>query len=550
MSETITTASPADRPVTPADTFCSYLAKQFVAKKGFAVGTVPEAESLGAVSDIVLTSHGTPFTILCLIDREAHPGKEFDLPMPDLKNIVEECQRYSDQTRVGSSERKPVIIRVIEVGSTSTAQLERLKTITLPAPGTLCLVSALAVDPAAGSVWSSSLQGQPEWGFVEEVLRQLREPETMPAVAVELPPRAVPYLSIIFVATLVTIFAMELLFGIDPPTKLLEPSIRTLLMLGGLQYLLTLGEGQWWRIFTGPLLHANLLHLGLNSLTLVLAGEVLERMVGRIWFGAFFVMGALGGACGSLLFNPHSLVSVGASGAIMGMFAAILVLSFRYTAPETRSALRGRALQVLVPSLLPFLSIGQSGKIDYGAHAGGAVAGAFVAWILLNVQLETDALPRLRKIAAVIVALGLLGTVVSAAETVSSYRSLQAAMLLMPPQALPKSDSDIHESAATWYVSKYPDDPRSHFYKAIFLMKKPDFPAAEQELRIALAQKEVMDRFLPPSFKLTVLGVLALALSGEQRLDEARETAMSVCQDESSSMSARLRTAGLCAKTN
>jgi hypothetical protein len=180
MSETITTASPADRPVTPADTFCSYLAKQFVAKKGFAVGTVPEAESLGAASDIVLTSHGTPFTILCLIDREAHPGKEFDLPMPDLKNIVEECQRYSDQTRVGSSERKPVIIRVIEVGSTSTAQLERLKTITLPAPGTLCLVSALAVDPAAGSVWSSSLQGQPEWGFVEEVLRQLREPERCP----------------------------------------------------------------------------------------------------------------------------------------------------------------------------------------------------------------------------------------------------------------------------------------------------------------------------------------------------------------------------------
>ena len=75
MSETITTASPDDRPVTPADTFCDYLAKQFVAKKGFAVGTVPEAESLDAVSDIVLTSHGTPFTILCLIDREAHPGR-------------------------------------------------------------------------------------------------------------------------------------------------------------------------------------------------------------------------------------------------------------------------------------------------------------------------------------------------------------------------------------------------------------------------------------------------------------------------------------------
>ena len=79
----------------------------------------------------------------------------------------------------------------------------------------------------------------------------------------------------------------------------------------------------------------------------VLAGSLLERAVGKLWFAAFFVVGALGGAAGSLLVNPHSLVSVGASGAIMGLFAAMFVISFRYTSGHDRSSLQRRAVQVL-----------------------------------------------------------------------------------------------------------------------------------------------------------------------------------------------------------
>jgi rhomboid protease GluP len=434
MSETIATASRIDTPVIPAETFCSYLAEQFITKKGFVTGTVPEAEKLVAASDIVLTLHGagTPFTILCLVDRESHPGKGFDLPMSELESIADQCLKYSEPTGTYGSERMPIVIRVIEIGPTSAGQLERLKTIRLPLLTSKCLASALAVDMAAGSVWSSSLQGQPEWGFVEEVLHQLREPEPTHVVAIELPPKSLPFLSLIIVATLVVIFVVELLFGIDSPKKPLEPSIVTLVVLGGLQYLLTVDLGQWSRVFTGPLLHANLIHLGLNSLTLLLAGEVLERMVGRLWFGAIFVIGALGGACGSLLLNPHNLVSVGASGAIMGMFAAILVLSARYTVPQTRSALRTRALQVLVPSLLPFVTTGQSVKVDYGAHVGGAMAGALVAWVLLNLRREADPLPRFRKIAAMIVALGLFGTLFGAVTAVSNYRSWQTLMQVVP----------------------------------------------------------------------------------------------------------------------
>ena len=271
MSETIPTASRANASVAPTETFCSYLAKQFIAKKGFTTGTVPEAERLAAVSDIVLTLHsiGHPFTILCLIDREAHSGKEFDLPMLELKSIIEACQKYSDQIEVGSPERMPVIIRVIEVGPTSAEQLERLKTVRLPMLDPVCLVSALAVDTAAGSVWSSSLQGQPEWGFIEEMLHRPRyfEAETTPLV--ELPPKTTPYLTFGLIGLLALIFLAELRFGIDSPTSEFEPSIRTLIAFGGLQYLLTIDQGQWYRIFSGPLLHANLSHVLFNGVALL-----------------------------------------------------------------------------------------------------------------------------------------------------------------------------------------------------------------------------------------------------------------------------------------
>jgi rhomboid protease GluP len=547
MSETITTASRADDTVAPVDTFCTYLAKQFILKKGFVAGTVQEAEKLVAASDMVLTRHsaGIPLTILCLIDREAHPGKRFDLAMPELKSIVEACQRYSDQIGVGSPERMPVIIRVIEIGPTSPEQPARLKAIRLPMEST-CLISALVVDTVAGTVWSSSLQGQPEWGFIEEVLRQLSEPEAIPTIAVELPPKSTPYLTFGLIGLLALIFVAELRFGITPPTTGFEPSIKTLVALGGLQYLLTIGQGQWYRIFSGPLLHANLIHILFNGAALLLAGYVLERAAGRLWFAAFFVVGALGGACGSLLANPYNLVSVGASGAIMGLFTALFVISFRYTNRQDRANLQRRAIQILIPSLLPLASAAKV-KVDYGAHVGGAIAGAIAAYVLLNFWQERDSRPGFRWVAISIVALGFTGALTAGIAIPLKYHSWTATSQLIPPEQLPKKDSDIQETTAKRLLEKYPNDPRSHFYEAVVLIRNHDLSNAEHELRAALAEEFVMKEVLAPSFNLYVQSALALVLSDEHRLDDAKQSAAAGCQDRSSPPFGKLQATGLCA---
>jgi rhomboid protease GluP len=369
-----------------------------------------------------------------------------------------------------------------------------------------------------------------------------------PGATVELPPKIVPFVTYGLIGLLALIFLAELSFGIDSP-KGLEPSIRTLIALGGLQELLTIGQGQWYRVFSGPLLHANLIHIFLNSVALLLAGYALERAIGRLWFAALFVIGALGGACGSLLVNPHNLVSVGASGAIMGLFAALFVVSFRYTSGQDRLNLQRRAIQVLIPSLLPLASAATtatSERVDYGAHAGGAVAGALAAFVPLKLWRTADLLPGFRRTAMAIIALGLLGALAAGIAVSQKYRFWTAAAQLIPSQRLPKKDSDIQEAAVKGFLEDYPNDPRSHFYNAIVLIRSHDLPGAERELRATRAEEFVMKEVLAPSFTTYVRSALALVLSDEHRLDEARQAAVAGCRDRSSPLFDKLQAAGLC----
>ncbi|HTO66302.1 MAG TPA: rhomboid family intramembrane serine protease [Bradyrhizobium sp.] len=550
MSDTIITAPPAvaSSKLDPPDKFCRYLARQFCARQGFTVGTVPEAAGLIGASDIVLTSNGgLPLTILCLIDREANPDRTFDLPGAELERIAAACAKYASSITAFGPNQLSVAIRVIEVGPTSTERWEQLKGLT-SAPTAKCHVTALAVDTAKQEVlWNTRLD-RPERTFIEEMLQAPRTAVEDMRPAAALPAKTIPYATLGLVATLVAIFVAELSFGIEAPTKPLEPSIKTLIALGGLQYVLTIDQGQWWRVFTGPLLHLNVLHLAFNSFALLMAGEILERAVGRLWFAAIFAIGALGGACGSLLVNAHLLVSVGASGAIMALFAALFVLSFRYADEQVRRVLRGRAIGVLIPSLLPLASVASVSKVDYGAHVGGALAGAIIAWLLLGLWRDTDVLPGFRWASAVIVVLGLAGTLTGGAEAATKFREFQAAFFLIPPESLPKKDSDIHETSVRWYLGKFPNDPRSHFYSATFRAGKHDFPGAEQELRTALAQEFVLDNLLNPAFKDALRGYLALVLLGENRAGEARPLAAAACLNPSSAFSTQLRARGLCDK--
>ena len=129
-----------------------------------------------------------------------------------------------------------------------------------------------------------------------------------------------------------------------------------------------------WRLFTAMFLHGGLLHVGLNMFALHQAGQVVERLYGRMGFLALYVVAGLLGNLASLWWKPGP-VSVGASGAIFGVYGALLsyLMLQRGSVPtEVFREMRSGTLGFIGYSLFAGFSIP---GIDNAAHLGGLLGG-------------------------------------------------------------------------------------------------------------------------------------------------------------------------------
>ena len=84
-------------------------------------------------------------------------------------------------------------------------------------------------------------------------------------------------------------------------------------------------DGQWYRIITAAFVHAGIIHLLFNMIVLWWLGGALERYAGTTRMGLIFLTSIVWGSAGALLLDPMAL-TVGASGGIYGLMAALLVL--------------------------------------------------------------------------------------------------------------------------------------------------------------------------------------------------------------------------------
>ncbi len=237
----------------------------------------------------------------------------------------------------------------------------------------------------------------------------------------DIPASHVPWVTLAILALLIAVFVAEQLLAVTPTGDEMSPSIETLTALGGLNRTLISAGGEWYRLFTAPLLHADFAHILCNGIALLLVGLFLERLIGRAWFLAVFLVGAVAGSLLSLAFDAPSVISVGASGAIMALFAAGFTSS--YHLPEgtrARKRIQSRSLSVLIPSLLP-LATDSGAHIDYSAHIGGAVAGAAIAGFLLLTWPPTHWQPPFRFAAGIVSVVGVALIGVSLAGVADHY---------------------------------------------------------------------------------------------------------------------------------
>jgi membrane associated rhomboid family serine protease len=140
--------------------------------------------------------------------------------------------------------------------------------------------------------------------------------------------------------------------------------------------------GEVYRLFASAFLHANIVHLGFNMLALWSLGPFLESLLGRRRYLVLYAASALGGSLASTLFGGDRW-SVGASGAIYGLMAAGISLSFRpkgLLPPLMVAGMRRRALTPLVINLAYSLQPG----VDLLAHVGGGVVGGLLVATVLT----------------------------------------------------------------------------------------------------------------------------------------------------------------------
>ena len=141
------------------------------------------------------------------------------------------------------------------------------------------------------------------------------------------------------------------------------------------------GAFEPWRMLTSAFLHSpdSLLHILLNMYTLWIFGQALEPILGRIRFLAVYLISAFGGSVGFLLLNPllvpgQGLVGlVGASGAIFGLFGAMLLVQ-RQRGGDTRQLWILIAINGVIGFLIP--------HIAWQAHLGGLITGGLCAAVL------------------------------------------------------------------------------------------------------------------------------------------------------------------------
>ncbi|WP_286930753.1 MULTISPECIES: rhomboid family intramembrane serine protease [Aeromicrobium] len=127
-------------------------------------------------------------------------------------------------------------------------------------------------------------------------------------------------------------------------------------------------DGQYWRLLTAAFLHGGWLHLAFNMYALYLFGPFVEQTLGRVRFVITYLTLAIGSSVLVYLLEDPLTPTIGASGAVFGLFGLALVFLIR-----TRQNITGMLILLAING---FISL-QEG-ISWQGHLGGFITGVLL----------------------------------------------------------------------------------------------------------------------------------------------------------------------------
>jgi len=175
-----------------------------------------------------------------------------------------------------------------------------------------------------------------------------------------------------------------------------EPSVEALVKWGANFVPLTFGHAEVWRLVTSIFLHGNWLHILVNMYSLFAVGTILETFCGeKKYLLIYFLTGILASFASAAysLIRIKPTISVGASGAVLGVYATLLTIMYVrkdiFIPKARRDMLRNGALFVgynlFIGIMVP--------EIDNAAHVGGFLSGIVAGFLVApSIRLQVQSL--------------------------------------------------------------------------------------------------------------------------------------------------------------
>ena len=148
------------------------------------------------------------------------------------------------------------------------------------------------------------------------------------------------------------------------------PNIGNNIFYAGASVNYLIGDGQWWRIITSMFLHLGFMHLLFNMFSLFLFGPELEKIAGKMRFLTIYFLAGIFGNVATFVIQDNGYASVGASGAIYGIFGAFAALVYytRRTMPQLKQVILPL---IIISVIMTFIAP----NINVSGHLGGLVTG-------------------------------------------------------------------------------------------------------------------------------------------------------------------------------
>ncbi len=166
--------------------------------------------------------------------------------------------------------------------------------------------------------------------------------------------------------------------------NVVSPTAAELLEFGG-NNRAKVESGEYWRLFTAMFIHGGLMHLVMNLFGLAIGATALEGVIKPIKLLGLYLLSGLIASCISILWLETG-VSVGASGAIFGLFGIILAFTLFKKYPEDIRGTMWMLLGLYVGISLLFGFLGNG--IDNAAHIGGLVSGFILGSLIVMAEKE------------------------------------------------------------------------------------------------------------------------------------------------------------------